>query len=197
VDILIGTQMISKGLDFDNVSVVGILNADSILNYPDFRSYERAFQLMSQVAGRSGRKNTQGLVVVQTYDVKQTIIKQVIEHDYEGMVDVQLAERRQFHYPPFYHLIYIYVKHRDEKQVQLLANVMDMRLRKVFGDRVFGPDLPPVGRIQSFYIRKIVLKVEQSASLTEVRNQLINIRQEVMSNEHFKSSITYYDVDPM
>lgn len=197
INVLIGTQIISKGLDFDNVSVVGILDADSILNYPDFRSYERAFQLMSQVAGRSGRKGKQGLVVIQTRDIKHSIIKQVIDYDYKGMAQAQLSERQQFNYPPFCHLIYIYVKHRDERQVELLANAMAIKLKKVFGERIIGPDLPPVGRIQSLYIRRIVLKIELSASLSKAREILQHAKEEVTNDSNFKSFIIYYDVDPM
>lgn len=197
VDILIGTQIISKGLDFDKVSVVGILDADSMLNYPDFRSYERSFQLMAQVAGRSGRKGKQGLVAIQTRNVKQTIIEQVINHDYQGMANIQLDERKLFRYPPFYHLIYVYLKHRDEKHVELLSTAMAIALRREFGDRVFGPDKPAVGRVQLLFIRKIVLKIELNASLTDARDRLRRIRQELMNEKEFKSSIVYYDVDPM
>lgn len=197
VDILIGTQMISKGLDFDKVSVVGILDADSMLNYPDFRSYERSFQLMAQVAGRAGRKGKQGLVAVQTRDVKQPIIEQVMHYDYEAMVSVQLDERRIFKYPPFSHLIYVYLKHRDEKQVELLSTAMAIALRREFGDRVMGPDKPPVGRVQLLFIRKIVIKIEVKASLSDARNRLRRIRMELMKEKEFKSCTIYYDVDPM
>jgi primosomal protein N' (replication factor Y) len=197
VDILIGTQIISKGLDFDRVSVVGILDADLMLNYPDFRSYERAFQLMEQVAGRAGRKDKQGLVIVQTRDVKQPIIDHVIHHDYELMTNEQLEERQLFNYPPYCHLIYAYIKHRDERQAQLLSTAFAIALRKVFGDRVIGPDLPPVGKIQSLFIRKIVVKIENNASLAEARQRLRAIRQNLIADPYFKSCIIYYDVDPM
>lgn len=197
IDILIGTQMISKGLDFDNVSVVGILDAESMLNFPDFRSYERSFQLMAQVAGRSGRKEKQGLVIVQTLDVKQPIIRQVMRHDYEGMVNVQLEERQLFKYPPFCHLVYVYLKHRDDKQVELLARAMSIALRREFGDRVMGPDKPAIGRIQQLFIRKIILKIELTASLSDARNRLRRIEHELMKEKEFKSCIVYYDVDPM
>jgi primosomal protein N' (replication factor Y) len=176
---------------------VGILDADSMLNYPDFRSYERAFQLMSQVAGRSGRKGKQGLVIVQTRDVKQPIIGQIMQNDYKGMIDIQLSERLQFNYPPYSHLIYVYIKHRDERQVQLLASVVAEKMRKVFDKRVFGPDLPPVGRIQSLFIRRIVLKVEQNSSLSEARKILKHILQSTMDDKNLKSFVAYCDVDPM
>ena len=152
-DILIGTQMVSKGLDFDHVSVVGILNADTMLNYPDFRSYERAFQLMAQVAGRAGRKNKQGRVILQTKSIDHPIIAQVMANDYEQMVAGQLAERQMFHYPPYYRLVYVYLKNRNEILLEQMADVMAGKLRTVFGARVLGPDKPPVGRIQTLFIR--------------------------------------------
>ena len=153
-DILIGTQMVSKGLDFDHVSVVGILNADTMLNYPDFRAYERAFQLMAQVAGRAGRKNKRGRVVLQTKSIDHLIIPQVIANDYEGMVDGQLAERQMFHYPPYYRLVYVYLKNRNETLLDLMAQTMAGKLRAIFGNRVLGPDKPPVARVQTLFIVK-------------------------------------------
>lgn len=153
-DILIGTQMVSKGLDFDHVSVVGILNADTMLNYPDFRAYERAFQLMAQVAGRAGRKNKRGRVVLQTKSIEHSIIPQVIGNDYEGMVNGQLAERQIFHYPPYYRLVYVYLKNRNETLLDLMAQTMAGKLSAIFGNRVLGPDKPPVARVQTLFIRK-------------------------------------------
>lgn len=164
-DILIGTQMVSKGLDFDHVSVVGILNADTMLNYPDFRAYERAFQLMAQVAGRAGRKNKRGRVVLQTKNIDHPIIPQVILNDYEGMVGGQLAERQMFHYPPYYRLIYVYLKNRNETLLDLMAQTMASKLRSVFGSRVLGPDKPPVARVQTLFIRKIIVKIEVNAPM--------------------------------
>lgn len=196
-DILIGTQMISKGLDFDHVSVVGILNADTMLNYPDFRAYERAFQLMAQVAGRAGRKNKRGRVVLQTKSFSHPIISQVINNDYESMVAGQLAERQLFHYPPFTRLIYVYLKHKNEKLLDLMANTMAQKLRNIFNTRVLGPDKPPVARIQTLFIRKIVLKIENNASLSQARNLLLQVQQEMIAEDRFKSLIVYYDVDPM
>ena len=196
-DILIGTQMVSKGLDFEWVSVVGILNADTLLNYPDFRAYERGFQLMAQVAGRAGRRDTQGLVILQTRDVYHPIIAQVIANDYAGMAAGQLAERQTFHYPPYYRLIYVYLKHRREDVLEQMAQEMAERLRTLFGNRVLGPDKPPVARIQTLFIRKIVLKVENNAPVTRVRNLLTSVQREVTSDERFKSGLVYYDVDPL
>ena len=196
-DILIGTQMVSKGLDFERVSVVGILNADTLLNYPDFRAYERAFQLMAQVAGRAGRRDTQGLVVLQTRNVAHPIIDQVMANDYEGMAAGQLAERQVFHYPPYYRLIYVYLKHRREDVVEQMAQDMAVRLRNLFGNRVLGPDKPPVARIQTLFIRKIVLKVENNAPVARVRSLLTSVQRDVTGDERFKSGLVYYDVDPL
>ena len=196
-DILIGTQMVSKGLDFERVSVVGILNADTLLNYPDFRAYERAFQLMAQVAGRAGRRDTQGLVILQTKSVTHPIIAQVIANDYEGMAAGQLAERQAFRYPPYYRLIYVYLKYRREEVAEQMAQEMAARLRALFGARVLGPDKPPVARIQTLFIRKIVLKVENNAPVARVRSLLTGVQREVSGDERFKGALVYYDVDPL
>ena len=195
--VLIGTQMVSKGLDFDHVSVVGILNADTMLNYPDFRAYERAYQLMAQVAGRAGRKGKQGKVVLQTRSMDHPIIPQVIHNNYEEMVESQLEERQLFHYPPFYRLIYVYLKHRDEKKLDFMSRTMGDRLRAVFGSRVLGPDKPPVGRIQTLYIRKIVLKIERNVSMAQVKDVLLDIKERMIADKRFRSLLVYYDVDPM
>ena len=195
-DILIGTQMVSKGLDFDRVSVVGILNADTMLNYPDFRSYERAFQMMAQVAGRAGRKNRRGLVILQTKSPDLPVIHQVIANDYEGIYHDQLEERELFRYPPFYRLVYVYLKHRKEDVLDQAAAVMAGFLRQGLGERVLGPDKPPVARIQTLYIKKMVIKVEQEASMKKVKDYLKQVQREVMADERFRSLIVYYDVDP-
>ena len=196
-DILIGTQMVSKGLDFDHVSVVGILNADTMMNYPDFRAYERAFQLMAQVAGRAGRKNKRGRVVLQTKSIDHPIIPQVMHNDFEGMVVGQLAERQLFRYPPYYRLVYVYLKHRNEQLLDVMAQTMAAKLRAVFGVRVLGPDKPPVARIQTLFIRKIVLKIETNAPMARARQLLVQVQQEMVAEDRFKSLIVYYDVDPM
>lgn len=196
-DILIGTQMVSKGLDFDRVSVVGILNADSMLNFPDFRSYERAFQLMAQVAGRAGRKNKQGLVVLQTKSPELPLIHQVVANDYGSLYESQMEERSLFRYPPFHRLIYVYVKHRKEDVLEQAAAVMAGYLRAGMGERVLGPDRPPVARVQMMFIRKIVLKIEQGASMGKVREFLRQVQTRVREDERFRSVMVYYDVDPM
>ena len=196
-DILIGTQMVSKGLDFDRVSVVGILSADSMLSFPDFRAYERAFQLMAQVAGRSGRRDKRGRVILQTRDVEHPIIAQVRDNDYEGMAQVQLSERQAFFYPPFCRLVYIYLKHRDEELLDQMAQAMAQKLRAIFGRRVLGPDRPPVARVQALYIRRLVLKVEVTASMSRARQRLREVQAAMASEENWHSITIYYDVDPV
>ena len=196
-DILIGTQMVTKGLDFDNVSVVGILDADLMLNLPDFRSYERAFQTLSQVAGRAGRKNRSGHVILQTRSADSEIISQITSNDYWQMFYSQMTERQMFRYPPFRRLIYVYLRHRDERLLDHIANDMGERLRAVFGDRVLGPDCPPVARIHSLYIRKIMLKIEYSASIDKVREALFAVQQQMTAQPIAKGVNIYYDVDPM
>lgn len=196
-DILIGTQMVSKGLDFDRVSVVGILNADSMLNYPDFRSYERAFQLMAQVAGRAGRRNKQGLVVLQTKSPDLPLIHQVMSNDYFRMYSEQLEERELFKYPPFYRLVYVYLKHRKEDVLDQATELMASCLRKGLGERILGPDKPPVSRIQTLFIKKIVVKIELDASLAKVRAYLQQVQRFLTEDERFRSLLVYYDVDPM
>ncbi len=196
-NILIGTQMVSKGLDFDHVSVVGILNSDTMMNYPDFRAYERAFQLMAQVSGRAGRKHKQGRVVLQTKSIDHEIITQVINNDYEQMVAGQLVERQLFHYPPYYRLVYVYLKNRNETLLSTMADVMAEKLRALFGSRVLGPDKPPVARVQSLFIKKIVLKIEYNAPMSRARELLLRVQREMIEDERFKSLIVYYDVDPM
>ena len=188
--------MVSKGLDFQHVSVVGILNADTMLNYPDFRSYERAFQLMAQVAGRAGRKNKQGLVILQTKSPDLPVIQQVMRNDYEQLYYDQLAERQMFRYPPFYRLIYVYLKHRKESVLDMAADAMATMLRSGLGDRVLGPDKPPIAKIQTLYIKKMIVKVEQTASMAKVRDYLLAIQQHVIEDNRFRSLIVYYDVDP-
>lgn len=196
-DILIGTQMVTKGLDFDNVSVVGILDADTMLNLPDFRSYERTFQTLSQVAGRAGRNKTPGLVILQTRSADSDIIHQITQGDYWQMFYTQMQERQLFQYPPFCRLIYVYLRHRDDRLLDHLASDMGDRLRAVFGDRVLGPDRPPIARIQSLYIRKLMLKIELNAPIDRVRQALTTIQQQILSLPVAKNLNIYYDVDPL
>lgn len=196
-DILVGTQMVTKGLDFERVSVVGILSADTMLNLPDFRSYERAFQMMAQVAGRAGRRQRRGRVILQTRQVDLPVITQVVHNDYEQMYADQLQERQLFGYPPMCRLIYVYMKHRDERVVEALARDMAQQMCRIFGQRVMGPDTPSVGRVQLLYIRKVVLKVEPQAPMTEVRLRLRQLQQYLLSQDRYHSAQVYYDVDPM
>ncbi|MBO5880538.1 MAG: primosomal protein N', partial [Paraprevotella sp.] len=179
-NVLIGTQMVTKGLDFERVGVVGILNADTMMNVPDFRSFERAYQLMAQVAGRAGRRSTQGRVVLQTKSPELPIVTQVVTYDYEGLYTQQMEERRMFLFPPFCRLIYVYMKHKNADVLDKLATEMSQRLRSVFGQRVLGPDVPPVARIQALYIRKIMIKVEPGISMPKVRQQLLSVRNQVV-----------------
>ena len=196
-NLLIGTQMVSKGLDFDKVSVVGILNADTMLNYPDFRAYEHAFMMMAQVSGRAGRKGKQGLVLLQTKSPQLPVISQVVHNDYAGFFRDLLEERRQFHYPPFYHLIYIYLKHRQNATVNEAAIEMGNRLRQWFGERVLGPDKPSIAKVKQMNIRKIVLKLENGIDLKRVREYLLMAQRQMLQNTRYNSLQVYYDVDPL
>lgn len=195
-DILIGTQMVSKGLDFEKVSVVGILNADNMLNYPDFRAYEHAFMMISQVAGRAGRKDSRGLVILQTGSPMLPVITQIVRNDSDAFFDEQLEERRIFCYPPFCHLVYVYLKHRDNTVVDAAAAALGNMLREWFGDRVLGPDKPSVPRINSLNIRKIVLKLETGIDLAKARLYLLKARSCMMQTQGFKVVQIYFDVDP-
>jgi len=196
-NVLIGTQMISKGLDFDRVSVVGILDADSMLNYPDFRAYEHAFMMMSQVSGRAGRKGKRGLVFLQTKNPDLPVIQQVVHNDYNDFYNDLLQERKMFHYPPFFHLIYIYLKHRKEEVVDTAGIEMGSRLRRWFGDRVLGPDKPSVSRIKTLNIRKIVIKLENGIGQDRVREYLKMTQGQMMQDKQYSTLQIYYDVDPL
>lgn len=196
-NLLIGTQMISKGLDFDKVSVVGILNADSMLNYPDFRAYEQAFAMMSQVSGRAGRKGRQGQVVLQTKSPTLPVIQQVVNNDFQTFFDELLEERKEFRYPPFYNLIYVYLKHRDESIVNSAALEFASRLREIFGARVLGPDKPAVARIKTLSIRKIVIKLEKGISYLTIRQYLHNVLNAMLVDHRYGALQVYYDVDPL
>ncbi len=196
-DILVGTQMVTKGLDFERVRVVGILDADTMLNQPDFRSYERAFQMMSQVAGRAGRRTLRGKVILQTKSPDLPVVMDVVRHDYTALYHDQLEERRAFAYPPFRRLVYLYLKHREEPVLNALAAEAAARMRAVFGSRVLGPDAPPVGRVQFYYIRKMMLKVEPEASMPLVREALRRLAAELQGDARFRAARIYFDVDPV
>lgn len=195
-NVLIGTQMVSKGLDFGNVSVVGILNADSILNNPDFRAYERGFQMLSQVAGRAGRKGRQGYVILQTKQPDVPVIGQVVRNDYRAFYKMQLEERQMFRYPPFNRVIYVYLRHSKDPVVETAGIEMGGRMRQMFGTRVLGPDRPAVARVKSMNIRKIVLKLEPGIDLPRVRLCLRKIMADMLRDKRYASLQIYYDVDP-
>lgn len=196
-DILVGTQMISKGLDFGRVSVVGILDADAMLNLPDFRAYEHAFMMMAQVSGRAGRKGRRGLVVLQTKNADLPVIAQVVRNDYEGFYSDLLEERRLFRYPPFYRLVYVYLKHARAEVADTAGIEMGSRLRQWFGDRVLGPDKPAVARVKALHIRKLVVKLENGISLERARDYLRLAQRQMMQDKHYATLQIYYDVDPL
>lgn len=196
-NILIGTQMISKGLDFDKVSVVGILNADSMLNYPDFRAYEHAFMMMAQVSGRAGRKGERGLVILQTKSKDVPVIQQVVRNDYAALYKDLVAERQAFHYPPYYHLVYVYLKHRYDDVVNTASIELGSRLRQWFPGRVLGPDKPAVAKVKSQNIRKLVLKLENGIDMKKVREYLLMAQSQMLTDKRYSSLQIYYDVDPL
>ena len=196
-NILIGTQMISKGLDFDKVSIVGILNADTMLNYPDFRAYEHAYMMMSQVSGRAGRKGKRGLVILQTKSPANPLVQQVVNNDFGTFYRSQIAERQHFHYPPYYRLVYVYLKHRSDSLVEAAGMEMASRLRQLFGARVLGPDKPSIAKVKSLSIRKLVLKFELGMNMPEVRKYLALAQKQLLQNKRYSALQVYYDVDPL
>ena len=196
-NLLIGTQMVSKGLDFDKVSVVGILNADAMLNMPDFRAYEHAFMMMAQVSGRAGRRGSRGLVVLQTRQPQLPIIRQVVHNDYVGLYHDLCDERVAFRYPPFCRLVYVYLKHRREALVEGAALTLGSLLRQWFGARVLGPDKPAVAVVKTLAIRKLMLKLEPGLNMAEVRKYLALARQQLLQDKRYASLQVYFDVDPL
>ena len=196
-DILIGTQMVSKGLDFSGVTVVGILNADTMLNYPDFRAYEHAFQMLSQVSGRAGRRDERGLVILQTKSADLPVIRQVVDGDFASFARDLLEERRMFRYPPYWHLVYVYLRHRTEQLVESAAIELASRLRQIFADRVLGPDKPSVARVKTESIRKIVLKLELGIDLQLARRCMQEARTALMQDKRYAAMTVYFDVDPL
>ncbi|MBU8893233.1 MAG: primosomal protein N' [Bacteroidales bacterium] len=197
IDILIGTQMVSKGLDFDNVSLVGILNADNMLNYPDFRAFERSYQLMAQVSGRAGRKNKQGKVVIQTSNPEHPILQFVLDNKFEEMYKSQLLERKNFRYPPFYRLINISVRHKKSEIVDKASHQLGVSLRKVFGKRILGPEPPIIARVQNYYIKNIILKVERERSFQKAKQLLDEQITKLITQDNFKTIHISIDVDPV
>lgn len=195
-DILVGTQMVTKGLDFDNVSLVGILSADSLLNYPDFRAFERAFQLMTQVSGRAGRKDKQGLVIIQTYQPEHPIVNNVVRNEYEDMYNSQIKEREKFKYPPFVRLIKITLKHKELDIIDPAASELKNILNSNFGNRILGPEFPPVMRIRNQYIKNILLKIEKTDSLSRTKEILLEKLNKFKDEKPFRSVKIIVDVDP-
>ncbi len=196
-DILVGTQMVTKGLDFEGVRVVGILNADQMLNLPDFRAYERAFQMMTQVAGRAGRRDKRGLVILQTCQPDLQVIGQVERGDYQGMFTAQMKERHAFLYPPEVRLILIYIKHRIESSAEQTARLLADILSPTFGNRMLGPEKPVIGRLQSQYIRTIMLKIDPQMSMAVPRDLLWTARMQAKQSESGRSATIFFDVDPL
>ncbi len=195
--ILVGTQIISKGLDFENVGLVGILNADNLLNYPNFRAYERAFQMLTQVSGRAGRRNKQGNVILQTFSTNHPIIQFVKTADYKRFFEQQMVERDLFHYPPYYRLIEITIKHRDYNILNKVAFLLAKTLQKSIDKYVLGPNNPPVGKIQNYYIKTILLKIENTTNIDQIKQLVAKEVNNLLLKQEFKSTRFFIDVDPM
>lgn len=196
-DVLIGTQMVSKGLDFAKVSVVGILDADSMLNYPDFRAYEHAFMMMSQVSGRAGRRDDRGIVILQTRSPQLPVVRQVVANDCNAFYRDLFSEREMFCYPPFSHLVYVFLRHKHESTVEAAALEMGALLRRSMAERVLGPDKPSVARVKQMHIRKLVLKLEQGVDLNRTRRFLLQTRQQLLALKNYSSLQIFFDVDPL
>jgi primosomal protein N' (replication factor Y) len=196
IDILVGTQMVTKGLDFDHVSVVGIMNADNMINFPDFRSFERSFQLMSQVAGRAGRKNKQGKVIIQTYHPNHEIIQDVVENNYKALFKRQMVERHRFHYPPYYRLIQLRLLARDYKLLNKASMILATQLRSVFPGKVLGPEYPLVSRVKDHYIKQILIKGSRKESVSMIKKELQLELEEFSGIKEFKKIKLRIDVDP-
>ena len=196
-DVLTGTQMVSKGLDFDNVSLVGILSADNMISFPDFRSFERSYQLMAQVSGRAGRKNKQGKVIIQTRSPKHPVINFVIENNYEGMYRHQIAERQIFNYPPFSRLLKISLKYKEPEPLNLAADELAGKLKKAFPKQVLGPEYPVVSRIKNYFIKEILIKLSRDKNLVRNKEHISEIIKDFMKTTLNKQIRVITDVDPM
>lgn len=196
IDVLVGTQMVTKGLDFDHVSIVGIMNADNMLNFPDFRSFERSFQMMSQVAGRAGRKNKRGKVIIQTYNPKHEVILDVVEGKFKELYARQMDERNSFHYPPYYRLIQVRVLNKDYRVLNEAAKVLSVQLRSIFPGKVLGPEYPLVSRIKNQYIKQILIKASRTESVGALKKELQLHLDDFTSLKEFKSVRVRIDVDP-
>ncbi len=197
IDILVGTQMVAKGLDFDNVSLVGILNADNMLQFPDFRSYERAFQIMVQVAGRAGRKGKQGDVLIQTYNEENEIFRMLKSYDFSTFIKRQAKDRKLFNYPPFSRVIRLTLKHKKIKNLDQASDQLSIMMRKSFGYRVLGPEYPVISKVRNYYQKNVLLKIEQESSINKAKDILNLIIHEIRNNVKFKSVRLIIDVDPV
>ncbi|NHA07274.1 primosomal protein N' [Mucilaginibacter sp. HC2] len=197
IDILVGTQMVAKGLDFADVTLIGIINADSMLKFPDYRANERSFQMLAQVSGRAGRRGKQGKVVIQTYDPNHRVIKQVIANDYNDLYFTEMEERKSFKYPPFYRIINLDIKHKDPEVLYNQANYLGNELRRHFGERVIGPESPLISRIRNYYIKSIMLKFERDGiSIVKAKAILRDVITQFQTTKLSKGSIIQPDVDP-
>lgn len=196
IDVLVGTQMVTKGLDFDAVDLVGVMNADAMINYPDFRASERAFQLMLQVAGRAGRRDRPGKVVIQTHQPQHKIFNFIIAQDYKGFYQSEIEERKQFNYPPFVKLIIFTIKHKEAEMAAYSANHLSIELRKFFGEHILGPEEPPVARVRNLFLRKIILKIPPKFSIHKVKNVVEQQVQLFNTDKRFKGARAIADVDP-
>lgn len=196
IDILVGTQMVTKGLDFDHVSIVGILNADNMLNFPDFRSYERAYQLMAQVSGRAGRKKKRGKVIIQSFNPWHAAIRDVMNNDYMSMYQSQILERRNFYYPPFYRLIEIKLKHKDNEKLFHGANAIAKRLKTLLPGMVLGPEYPMIPKLRDYYIKQILIKLERNKQLGDTKKEIARIIEEFKGTSDFRSIRVQINVDP-
>lgn len=197
VNILVGTQIVTKGLDFDNVGLVGVIDADAMLHYPDFRAYERAFQILTQVSGRAGRRNQRGKVVIQTFDPYNQIIRDVCEHNYQSMYDSQMIERKNFNFPPFCRMIQITLQHRDKIFLQKKAVDYALRLKEIFGTRMFGPQEPVIARIRNLYHQVIWLKIEKKISYSKSKLRIREMNEEFLAEKENSSIRVYIDIDPI
>lgn len=196
-DILVGTQMVSKGLDFEKVKIVGVLNADTLLNFPDFRSTERAFNMLEQVAGRAGRRQELGKVLIQTTKTDERVLEHVCKHDYMSYYKEELANRQRYGYPPFTKIVNVFVRNKDAATCDAAAVMLAMALRRVFGSRVLGPEKPFVSRVNTWYLQQIMLKVESQASMKKVKALLRQVYESLAQAPQIKSSQIHYDVDPV
>ncbi len=196
LNVLIGTQMVSKGLDFARVSLVGVMDADSMLHFPDFRAFERSYQLITQVSGRAGRRKKRGKVIIQTSDPEHPVINQILRGDYENLFNEQMEEREQFGYPPFTRMIRITFRHKIPSILDGATDLVGKELKSIFASRVYGPQYPPVRKIHDSFIKQIILKIERKASVERAKDLLTGVLTETLSGDVYRSVRVSVDVDP-